>query len=402
LIVRSVKGTFDEVLIPSEGRVLLLAIGKSSLPMIETMHDLIRSSNSEVAISGLVLGPPGPFHLPEDTVRAIGHHPLPEPWDVGNAEIVKGFISSAQKRDLIVFLLSGGASSMLFSPRGEIDPFKVISISRELMRSGSDISEMNSVRTYLSSVKGGRLRALSGTDNWVTISFSDVPGDDPRLIGSGPGHPWAPARDLVLTILERRNVDPSLIASVASLPERAPPQIRAEREYVIASGETAVRTAAEHLSDYGYEVRLSLERYSGEARNTAQRLLAEARSMNVTSPSAYVVGGETTVTVKGAGRGGRNLEMAIALAGHLHPDEIAICLATDGSDGNSGMAGAMMWAGHPGEGGTQKYLEENDSGSFFRVHPGGLHATEPGANLADVFILLRAQDLKPFQGPPLP
>ncbi len=220
--------------------------------------------------------------------------------------------------DLVICLLSGGASALLALPIGGITLEDKQQVTRELLRSGATISEINCVRKHLSTVKGGRLAAAAFPAQMMTFAISDVPGDDPAVIGSGPtvADPttFADAR----RILTRYAMSPP--ASVAShlhrshdeTPKPGDPRLANATYHVIATPREALDAAAQAARDAGMMPVMLGDAIEGEAREVAHRQAAQARQS--ATGTVLLSGGETTVTVRGKGRGGRNTEFLLALA----------------------------------------------------------------------------------------
>ncbi len=388
--------------LPGRGRIFIVAIGKAAPEMMSSFRGLggipERCDVRYAVLSNLI---PADLRM-EDALSLIGNHPYPDGRDIENVQRVKGLLSEAKDGDLIVLLLSGGASSLLFSPREGVRPEFKTALVRHLMLSGADITSLNIVRTYLSDSKGGGFLRWTGNAEVLSLIFSDVMGDDLRYVGSGPTFPNDPSQEDVIAILERYRMDPSMISEIARIGPRT--TIRPEKPFqnVIIGNNDSVLSASERiLKGMGRSVHVERMKFTGEARTSAMSVLEGARGGLDPGYDAYAIGGESTVTVRGSGRGGRTLEMALSMVPMLRKDELALCFATDGSDGSSGYAGA--WARDSS--GTvpeiERALSNNDSAGFFDSHPGGIRTGPTGQNLGDLFVLLR-DPRRPSRGPPRP
>lgn len=383
---------------PPAGRLAVLAIGKCAAAMAgaATAHYGRRTA-------GLVLVPDG--HLPDASPgRALvvmhSSHPVPDQRSVAAADAALALAASLGPDDLLLVLLSGGGSSVACKPRTGISLAEKQALSRQLHLSGASIAEINCVRRQLSAFKGGRLSAASRAPV-VTLAISDVPGDDPALIASGPTvfRPESPRR--ALEILERYGIEPgSAVRALWQRPSRQPRKprnSRAERFVVVASGQTMLQAAERELARHDYHVINLGDGIGGEARELAKahaRLaLASARKGR---KCAILSGGESTVTIRGdAGLGGRNTEYLLALAIELdsRPGTWAMAGDSDGLDGRGQHAGAIIGPDSLERArrlgfDARRYLEAHDSGSFFAA-TGDLVVTGPTlTNVSDFRAIL--------------
>ncbi len=272
-------------------------------------------------------------------------HPVPDKIGVSGTKRVLALADALDANDLVLVLLSGGASANWIAPAPGLALEEKQAVTRTLLKSGANIGEMNAVRKHLSRIKGGRLTKRAHPAKVVTLAISDVPGDDPAVIGSGPTVPdpttLADARDIVSRY---RLKLPDAITRALHDPGNETPKpgdhvFSGSNYRIVARPADALRAAAECAGAAGYECVMLGDRLQGEARDVAAehaRLALEARAQN--RRAAILSGGELTVTLRGNGRGGPNQEYALALAIGLDgaPGIAALAADTDGTDGGGG------------------------------------------------------------------
>ncbi len=386
-----------EVTIPYGTRIFVVAVGKGAIKMAQGLVEALEGTGIEIVEGSLVLSNQkvleteitGAFHYLK------GSHPFPGKEDISNTDLILSRLSGLEKGTIVLFLLSGGASSLLFKPRSKVPLEAYIETVRAVMLGGGSIREINTIRTFMSEVKGGGLCQPLEGNRVISLVLSDVMGDDPRFIGSGPTFPWEPDIAEVSSIMERYGIRKDTISNVLGAGPRTPLPRMDLNNILLGSNDAFVDTVSSELSDMGWVVNTEREKFQGEARETGPGLLQTGRdALDRTGCSAFVQGGETTVSVKGSGKGGRNSEMASSLVYHLQKGEIIICLATDGKDGSWEGAG-MIVDSNIDRRGLHQALISNDTGSY-AVRTGSAVITGPtGNNLGDVFILLRS----PPRGP---
>ncbi|HUN47440.1 MAG TPA: glycerate kinase, partial [Stellaceae bacterium] len=287
-------------------------------------------------------------------------HPVPDAAGTRAAARILETVRGLGPDDLVLCLVSGGGSALLALPAEGLSLDDKRAVTKELLRSGANITEMNCLRKHLSAIKGGRLAAAAAPARLVTLAISDVPGDDPATIGSGPTVPdpstFADAR----AILAKYRIEPppAVAAHLAAAREESPkpgdPRLANTRYVMIATPQAALEAAARAAREMGLTPIILGDAIEGEARDAALTQAAIARQIAagrfivgeraVMPPVALLSGGETTVTVRGSGRGGRNAEFALALAIALDgaPGIHAIACDTDGIDGTEDNAGARL------------------------------------------------------------
>lgn len=364
-------------------RVVIFAGGKAAGSMAEAAerhylaHGVPRSN-----LSGLAIARHGYGRELEVLDALEAGHPVPDQAGLDATAEMMRRARAVSPDDLVVFLLSGGASANLIAPTGTITLAEKQDLTRQLLRAGVPIHEINTVRKHISRVKGGRLAALMKGAEIVTLALSDVPGDDISMIGSGPTIPDASTLAEARAIIARyRLIPPESIAAALADPANETPKADSpifarSRALVAAKPVDGYRAAIAKATELGYRV-MDLGELEGEAREVAashaQRAIAEANS----GPVALLSGGELTVTIRGNGRGGPNQEYALALAAALGRFKGIAALAadTDGTDGGVGRAddpaGAFVDETTLQRAATlgldpAAMLANNDSSGFFR------------------------------------
>ncbi|HEX6376706.1 MAG TPA: DUF4147 domain-containing protein [Allosphingosinicella sp.] len=363
---------------PPPGRTLLLALGKAAVPMARTVE-----ARWKGPLSGLAVTPGGGKHALRRVEAVAAAHPVPDASSVGAAERLLALAAGAGGDDLVLVLLSGGASSLACLPGEGLALADKQRLTQELLRSGASVREINCVRRHLSRFKGGRLALAVPPARLVTLAISDVVGDAPEDIGSGPTAADPTGTEDARAILARYDIEPPG-RGWSETPAWVPGAWR-----LVARGADAMEAAATKARRLGYKVRL-LE-CEGEAREVGRAHAALALAAE--PGSAFISGGELTVTVRGPGRGGPNQEYAlaasIALGGRGGISGLAA--DTDGIDGDSDAAGAFFGGDAPGGEAALAALAAlaaNDSAGWF-ARQGGRFVTGPtGTNVSDLRIIL--------------
>ena len=335
-------------------------------------------------------------------------HPIPDRNGVSGAERIAAIASLAQRGDLVVCLISGGASALLPLPAAPITLADKQEVTRLLLACGADIHEINTTRKHTSSIKGGQLARLASPAAVEALLLSDVIGDDPGVIGSGPTSPDATTFGAVAAILDkyglrarvprpvRERIEQGMRGEIAETPKPADPLFRLVRQTVVGSNRLALAAAAARARQLGFRTLVLSSQIQGEACQIARVHAAIARELvdsgrPLRPPACIISGGETTVTLKGTGMGGRNQEFALAAAIDIDglPATIILSAGTDGSDGPTDAAGAIA------DGDTLRrkpdaraFLARNDSYHYFDAL-GDLVKTGPTlTNVMDVHLVL--------------
>jgi glycerate 2-kinase len=362
------------------GRLIVIGAGKASAAMARAVEQ-----HWHGALSGLVVTRAG-YAVHCQRIEIIeGSHPVPDASSVQAAVRIRETVQGLCADDLVLCLMSGGASALLTLPLDGLSLQDKQELNRALLNSGASIGEMNCVRRHLSAIKGGRLAAACFPARVVTLLISDVPGDDPTDIGSGPtvGDPSTCAD--ALSILDRyrlqlpANVRAALSSGRGESVKPSDPRLRGIETHLIATPQMALEAAAAAARAGNVTPLILSDRIEGEARDVGKVMAAialqiAARAQPAAAPCVLLSGGETTVTVHGNGRGGRNVEFLLSLAIALngHPRIHAIAGDTDGVDGSEEIAGACVapdsLARARAHGiDARASLERNDGHGFFQA-----------------------------------
>ncbi len=337
---------------------------------------------------------------PKVTILEAGH-PVPDENSLYGAQAVVEMARLATEQDLVLCLLSGGASALLTLPAPGLSLADLQDLTGALLRAGATINELNTVRKHCSAIKGGNLARLVAPATLITLTLSDVIGDPPDVIASGPTVPDSTTVSDAQAVLARRlGWEKSSCLFLQETPKPGDPVFTHTQYVIIGSNRLAALAAMEQAARLGFHSLLLSTYIEGEAREVAKVAAALAKSIRahgdpLPPPACLVWGGETTVTVRGPGRGGRNTELALAAALALDgwPGVLLMALATDGSDGPTDAAGAIV----TGETISRARvlgldalaaLDANDSYHFFD-RLGGLIRTGPtGTNVNDLLFIL--------------
>ncbi len=356
---------------PGSGRTLVVGAGKAAAAMARAVEDHWSGD-----LSGLVITRYG-HGVPCQRIEVVeASHPVPDAAGLTGAKRILERVSEATADDLVIVLMSGGASALLTLPAGDITLEEKQEVNRALLRSGATISEMNCVRKHLSAIKGGRLAQAANGARVVTLAISDVPGDDFSIIGSGPTVPDLTSTADAIAIVEKYglNLPSSVARHLASEQAETPNAISGahsdSKAVLIAAPAVALAAAAEVAESHGLAPIVIGDAIEGEARDVAIEHAAQAAT--AMPGSVILSGGELTVTIRGDGKGGPNAEYALALAMALdgRPGVWVIACDTDGIDGSEDNAGALVRPDTLDRAkklnlSPSEYLSRNDAYGFF-------------------------------------
>ena len=333
-----------------KGRTVVVGAGKAAAAMAAAVE-----ANWSGPIEGLVVTRYG-HAVPCQHIEVIeAAHPVPDTAGRAAAQRILDKVKGLQPDDLVLCLLSGGGSALLALPANGVSLEDKQAINRALLRSGAHIGEMNTVRKHLSAIKGGRLAIAATPAQVLSLMISDVPGDDPSVIASGPTVPDATTSAEALSILEKYRIDvpapvlKHLHGPTAETPKPGDPRFHSVTNRIVATPQDALEAAARVARQAGFPSLILGNAIEGEARDVGLVHAGIAKQVAgygqpARPPCALISGGETTVTIRGGGRGGRNAEfllgLTIALEGH--PGIAAIAADTDGIDGSEDNAGAFL------------------------------------------------------------
>lgn len=379
-------------------RVFVIGGGKAAVPMASAVADILGGRVSRGAVVTKYDHARG-WSAPGFRVVEAGH-PVPDENSVRGAQAVVELAEGAGPGDLVICLISGGGSALLTRPAPGLTLDDFQAVTDALLRSGATIDEMNAVRKHCSAIKGGNLARLAAPADLVTLILSDVVGDPLDVIASGPTVPDSTSVDDAREVLRRYGVEEPQV--LRETPKPGDAAFEGVQNVVVGSNRTAAAAAVDEARSLGYEALLLGTYVEGEAREVAKVAAALAKGLRahgdpLSPPACLVWGGETTVTVRGEGKGGRNQELALAAALALDgwSDVFIMALATDGTDGPTDAAGAVvtgetMARARELDLDARAALEANDSYHFFEPL-GDLIRTGPtGTNVNDLLFILIA------------
>lgn len=365
---------------PPKGRTIVIGAGKASAAMARALED-----HWPGPLEGLVVTRYG-YEVPCQRIEIMqAAHPVPDANSQLAAQRIRAMVNGLTQDDLVIALISGGGSALLIEPGEGLTLADKQAVNSALLASGATISEMNCVRRHLSGIKGGRLAAACHPAQLVTLLISDVPGDSPMDIASGPTVGDSTSCADALAVIDRYRITvPEAVRTLlqSGRGETVKPGdarlIRAETRMTTAP-QIALEAAAEVARRAGYTPYILGDSLEGEAKDLGKTLAGIARQVATkgqpfTTPCVLLSGGETTVTLKGRGRGGRNVEFLLSLAVGLDglPGVYAMAGDTDGVDGAEEIAGAMAgpdtlaraWAQGIN---PRASLDNNDGHGFFQA-----------------------------------
>ncbi|MFQ3789199.1 glycerate kinase [Halomonas sp. A29] len=366
---------------PPPGRTVVVGAGKAAASMAAALERAWQERCPDAPLSGLVVTRYG--HGEKCSVIEVleASHPMPDDLGEKAARRMLGAVAELGEEDRVIALISGGGSALMTLPAEGITLADKQAINRELLRCGAPIGQMNTVRRHLSAIKGGRLAAAAHPAQVVTWLISDIPGDVATQIASGPTLPDRSTPADALAVLARYGIEvPAHVRQHLEQDRSAPSPDDAafERDdsVTLARAHDALEAARVVVEEAGVMVRVLGDDLEGEARElgrTQARMALEARD-EIASPLLILSGGETSVTVKGNGRGGRNVEYLLGLfealegAAGIH----ALAIDTDGIDGSEDNAGALFspddWERARDQGlDPADYLSRNDAYTFFQA-----------------------------------
>jgi hydroxypyruvate reductase len=380
--------------------IFVLGAGKAGATMAQAVEDILADRIGP----GLVVVKDG-YSRPTTRIPVVeAGHPIPDTRGLSAAARLLGLAREATADDLVLVLISGGGSALLPAPAAPVTLDEKRRVTGLLMAAGADIRELNAVRKHLSEIKGGRLAQAAAPARVLTLALSDVIGNPLDVIASGPTAPDPTTFADALAVIDRRRVEaPASVQArlaagargeVAETPKPEDPIFDRVTNLVIGDNSVVVEAAARRARELGYEPVVLSRELAGEAREAARALVARVRQLR--PPACLIAGGETTVTVRGGGLGGRCQEFALAAALEIQgdPEVTVLAAGTDGTDGPTTAAGAIADGATTRRGAgrgleARASLEANDAFAFFRG-VGDLVTPGPtGTNLLDLYLLVR-------------
>jgi glycerate 2-kinase len=381
-----------------DGRVYGLGIGKAAIPMMDALA-------GQLPLSGGLAVTKFASHDASGLYTVIeGGHPIPDARSLGAGQRVLDFVSSLQEEDTLICLISGGGSALVTAPYEGISLGDMQSLTSILLSSGAQIDEINTLRRHLDRIKGGGL-ARATKAKVMSLILSDVIGNPLEAIASGPTAPDPTTREDALAILKKYNLKNEVPNSIPQFLEsdrllwefqEQAPGLQNVHNVIIGDNKLATRAALKQAEHEGFHTEIFTNELQGEASDVGLELARRLRvSISTkTHPFCLIAGGETTVTIKGNGKGGRNQELALSAVNELAGLEnvILIALATDGDDGPTDAAGAVV----TGESAQRAkalglraadYLSRNDAYPFFDALGDLLKTGPSGTNVNDLIFL---------------
>ena len=380
----AVKAALPSICVPAhlpkrpKGRTVIIGAGKASGAMAKALEDVW-----DGPLEGLVVTRYG-YRVPTERLEVVeAAHPVPDAAGLAAARRILELVRGLTKDDLVLCLISGGGSSLLALPAEGLTLEDKQAVNKALLKSGATISEMNTVRKHLSAIKGGRLAAAAAPARMVALMISDVPGDDPSIIASGPTVPDPSTNQDALGIIAKYAIDvpASVLARLRTGDETPKPghKMFANVENItIATPQASLEAAAAVARKAGLKPVILGDSIEGESRDVALVHAGIARQCAMRGqpevpPCVLISGGETTITLKGKGKGGRNTEFLLALAIALDgmPRIYALAGDTDGVDGSEDNAGALIYPDTLARAekaglNAKAMLADNDPYSFFK------------------------------------
>ena len=380
---------------PPKGRTLVIGAGKASAAMARALED-----HWPGPLQGLVVTRYG-YNVPCQRIEIVeAAHPVPDAAGLRAAARIQALVQGLNADDLVIALISGGGSSLLVAPAPGLSLADKQAVNAALLKSGATISEMNCLRRHLSAIKGGRLAAACHPAQVLTLLISDVPGDDPIDIASGPTVADPTTCADALAIVERYRI--ALPAAARALLDGSgesvkpgDPRLARAQTRIITAPQMALEAAARVAQAAGLNAHILGDSLEGEARDIGKALAGIARQVAQRGqpfkpPCVLLSGGETTVTLKGDGRGGCNVEFLLSLAVALDglPGVHALAGDTDGVDGAEEIAGAFLapdtlaraWAQDIN---PRRSLDRNDGHGFFQALGDSVHTGPTLTNVND-------------------
>ena len=405
----AVKSRFDGKKINIDERVIdlsdfesiyLVGFGKASVGMAQAICDVVN-----VTEGAIVTNDPN-NNVQSDRVTTItGGHPIPDENSMAGTDKILNIIEKCNEKDLLLVLISGGGSALLCKPRVDLKDLQLA--TDLLLRSGADINEINTIRKHLSFVKGGQLITTSkGTV--VSFIISDIVGDPLEFIASGPTHPDSTTYNDAKIILNNYDLWEKLPLSVKTViadgiadklpetPKNGDAVFANVWNCIVANNELACKAAENKAKELDYTTMLLTTSLTGKAKEMGRYLVDRAQNYGTDDTKmVFIAGGETTVKIKGNGKGGRNQEMVLASVTKLDDTEMVFAsFATDGIDGTSNAAGAIadgfsMIRAQDKNLDPERFLKENNSYVFFK-HLDDAFITGPtGTNVMDIHLLIK-------------
>jgi hydroxypyruvate reductase len=389
------EATYD---LSATDRILVVGGGKAADGVATALENVL----GDRIDAGVVVTPDPGENNRIDRIR--GHHPVPSPEGVAGTDRIRDLVDGADDRTLVLAVITGGGSALLPAPAGNVSLDALRQTTDALLNAGARIDDLNAVRKHVSTLKGGGLAQLAAPATVASLVFSDVVGNDLSVIASGPTAPDDSTYDDALSMLARYGVDPPGTVlerlkrgAAGDLPETPGPDdpvFERVTNHVLADAFTAIDAARTVARNRGYGACVLSSSVRGEAREAALTHVAVAEEIAATGnpidpPAVVLSGGETTATVRGDGIGGPNAEFALAAAVELPVSATLACVDTDGRDGSSDFAGAVV------DGDTvstadaaRRALADSDVFNYLSDRDAAITTGPTGTNVNDLRVLV--------------
>lgn len=385
-------------------KIHVFGSGKAAVGMAKSLLSLL---GGRVA-SGTIVSP----QLSDENLSPImviqGSHPVPDEKSIRGAELLIDGLSGLSSNDFFIYLLSGGSSALIEKPIETVSLPDMQETTRLLLHSNVPIQDINAIRKHLSMVKGGRLAQCTRASGAVLV-ISDVIGDDLSVIGSGPLYydatSYQQCREIFTYAAIWDDLPPGVRAVITDgingdIQETPKQPNKSISHYLLGTNRAAMEEGRRHAEQYGLKSYILSSSLAGEAREVAKVLISLAQNIKTYNdpfqpPVCLLFGGETTVTIRGEGKGGRNQELALAALAEIGEQDNILLLSggTDGIDGNSSAAGAIadsefFKAGSRLNLAIDRYLEDNNSNGYFKAVGGLLEPGPTGTNVMDIILIV--------------
>lgn len=368
-------------------RVFLVGAGKVAASFAEELEKMLGSKLTKGIVMGTV------EKTSDRTEYIEASHPLPSQKNVEGTKKLIDLVLAADKNDLVISVITGGGSSMMELP-DNMSIEKQAELTKLLMRAGADIFEVNTIRKHTSKIKGGYLAQYAAGSNMIGLIFSDVIGNDLSMVASGPTVFDSTTITDAEMILKKHNLWDFCTQNECKLNETPKDRqiLDKVKNYLIVDNKMALVAMEQKARELGYKASILDENLSGEARYVGSELLKRIEQPG----QVLIAGGETTVKVRGFGKGGRNQELVLSALSSLKDGEIIVSCSSDGVDNNTEFAGAI------GDKQTVKkaqekmlspeiFLDNNDSANFFEQEGDGIKTGKLASNVADLMLVLSAK-----------
>ena len=386
-------------------RIKIIALGKAAAAMTEALTNIFKEKIPQIPVKGLMIVK-RQTTVPDDFEQIVGGHPVPDEGSLLAGQKLTEFLSDCASTDLLICLISGGGSALMTSPHAGVSLKDIQTLTTVLLECGARIDEINILRRHLDRVKGGGLAKMAFPATMISLILSDVVGNPLETIASGPTAPDPSRLSDAVGIIEKYNLTGKIPVSIMQLlnivdetPKPGDKIFERVKNVLVGSNVLAARAALQQAECEGLTPWFLGADWQGEARQVSDQFCeilktASETGQPVYSPFCLVAGGETTVTLTGKGRGGRNQELALAAVENIRkiPGSMLITLATDGEDGPTDAAGAVVTPETANRAeklhlNTAEFLNNNDAYNYFSNLGDLLNIGPTGTNVNDLTFL---------------